>query len=118
MKRLSDYKGDEAILLWGDLFEWIIPILGDDDIKNVVRGGQPKEVIAKTIIKKHSKEVEEILLRIDPTPIDGLNIVFRFVKLLEEIGSNETVKGFFGFAEQANNESSGSVTVNTEDEEK
>lgn len=118
MKRLSDYKGEEAIELWGDLLEPLTKIISDKEIANTIKSGKPKILIAKTILANHKKEATEILLRIDPTPIDGLNIVLRLGSIISEIGESDELKTFFGFAEQANNESSGSVTVNTEEEEK
>ena len=120
MKRLSDYKGDEAIELWADLLEPLTEILTDKEIANTFRSGKSKILIAKTILKDHKKDAEKILLRIDPTPIDGLNIVLRLVALLGELGESEELKSFFGFAEQVKmaNESFGSVTANIEAEEK
>ena len=118
MKRLSDYKGEEAIELWGDLLDPLTKILADKEIASTIKSGKPKILIAKTILVNHAKEATEILLRIDPSPIDGLNIVLRLVSIISEIGESDELKTFFGFAEQANKESSGSVTENTEEEEK
>lgn len=114
MKKLSDYKDNEAIELWADLLEPLSKILSDKKIATVFRSGKPKIEIAKEILKKHSKEAKTILLRIDPTPIDGMNIVLRLVTLLAEIGENPEIKAFFGFAEQeqTEDESSTSVTEN------
>lgn len=120
MKKLSDYKGEEAIELWADLVDPLTTILGDAEIKEVVTKGKNRLEIAKTILKHHSKEAADILTRIDPTPIDGLNIVLRLISLLGEISANEEIKSFFGFAEQAkmDEESSGLPTANTGAEEK
>lgn len=116
MKRLSDYQGDQAIELWADLLDPISEILTDTEVANVVRSGQAPIVIAKTILKSHKKEACEILLRIDPEPIDGLNVIMRLVNILAEIGQRSELKSFFGYAgqERAENESSGSVTESTE----
>lgn len=116
MKKLSDYKGDEAIELWADLLEPLTKILGDKKIQNVIQSGKPKLLIAKEILKAHKKEATEILLRVDPEPIDGLNIIVRLVAVLADIGENEEIKTFFGFAEQeqTDTESGGSVTENIE----
>lgn len=116
MKKLSDYKGDEAIELWADLLDPLTTILGDKAVQNVIRSGQSKMAIAKSILNAHKSEAVEILLRVDPTPIDGLNIILRLVALLADIGQNDEIKSFFGFAEQATteSESSGSVTENIE----
>jgi len=120
MKKLSDYQGDEAIELWADLLEPLTIILGDSEVQKVIQSGKPKIAIAKEILKAHKKEATEMMLRIDPEPIDGLNIILRLVGILADIGQNEEIKSFFGYAEQAGMEaeSSGSVTENTEAEEK
>ncbi|MBR4760299.1 MAG: hypothetical protein IK078_09165 [Lachnospiraceae bacterium] len=115
MKKLSDYKGEDAIELWADLLEPLTNILGDPKIAAVVQSGQPKMMIAKAIMSEHKAEAEEILLRIDPEPLDGLNIIVRLVSVIVEIGQREEIRGFFGYAAQEKTESasSGSATVNT-----
>ena len=120
MKNLTDYHGDEAIELWADLLDPLAAIISDDKIQKVIRSGKSRMVIAQTILKQHKKEASEILTRIDPTPIDGLNIVTRLISLITDIGKNDEIKSFFAYAEQANKkkESSGSATENTEGEEK
>lgn len=116
MKKLSDYEGEEAIELWADLLEPLNAIIGDKRVENVIRSGKSRMIIAKEILKAHPEEAKEILLRIDPTPIDGLNIILRLVALLADIGKNDEIKSFFGFAEQGqtDSESVGSPTESTE----
>ena len=104
MKKLSDYKGEEAIELWADLIDPLSVVLSDKKIKEIIEKGESKINIAKEVLKLHSEEAVEILERIDDTPVDGLNIVLRLVGLINEIGQNEEVKSFFGFAEQAETE--------------
>ena len=119
MKRLSDYVGDEAIELWADLLDPLSVILSDDNVKKSV-ATKTRIEIAKDLLKTHSDEVTQILLRIDPSPIDGLTVVLRLVNLLAEIGSNPEISSFFGFAGQAamNTESFGSATESTGAKEK
>lgn len=119
MKKLSDYQGDEAIELWADLIDPIVAILSNEKIQKIVQSGKPKILIAKEILKTNKKEAVEILQRIDPEPLDGLNIVLRLVNIITDIGQNEEIKSFFGYAEQeqTEEESSGSVTENTEESE-
>lgn len=99
MKKLSDYKGEDAIELWADLVEPLAVILSDEEVSKAFQNKSILE-IAKQILKTHAKESSEILLRIDPSELNGLNVIVRFVDLLNELESNEDVKGFFGFAEQ------------------
>lgn len=119
MKKLSDYQGEAAIDLWADLLEPLTVLLGDEGIKNAVRAGKPKTEIAKEILKNHKKEASEILLRIDPEPINGLNLVLRLVAVITDIGKNEEIASFFGYAVQANQEENafGSATESTEAKE-
>ena len=120
MKRLSDYKGDEAFELWADLLEPITEILGDGEIAEVLQSNKPTLIKASIILKKYKKEAMDIMLRIDPEPIDGLNVIVRLASILVEIGQRDDIRGFFGFAGQAEmeNVSSGFVTESTGAEEK
>jgi len=120
MKKLSDYTGEDAIDLWLDLLDPLSVIVMDSEIKKIARSGKPKIIIAKMLLKAHRKEAIEIMQRIDPEPINGLNIISRLVAILSEIGENEEVKSFFGYAEQGKTESESSISLmeNTEAEEK
>lgn len=119
MKKLSDYQGNDAIELWADLLDPLMAIVADKDIANIVQSGKNPITIAKEILKKHKDNATAILLRIDPEPINGLNIVIRLVKILNEIGESEELKSFFGFAEQKKEEeSSGSAMANTKGKKK
>lgn len=120
MKKLSDYKGEDAIELWAELIDPLTVILSDPKIKKAMDSGKTKLDIAKVVLKLHKKEALEILQKIDPAPVDGLNVVFRLVALLADIGQNEEITSFFGYAGQVKTDSasSGSATVNIEAEEK
>lgn len=120
MKKLSDYKGNEAIELWADLLEPITEIIGDKEIAEILQAPKPPLLKAQAILKKYSAETEKILLRIDPEPLDGLNIIVRLTTVIVEIGQRDDVRAFFGFAGQAQtaDESGGSLTETTGDEEK
>ncbi len=119
MKRLSDYKGDEAIELWADLLDPISEILTDKEIAFATRQGLAPIKIAKLILKNHKTEAADILLRVDPEPLDGFNFIMRLVNLIAEIGENEEIKSFFGYAaqEKAENGSGGSAMESTEAKE-
>lgn len=120
MKKLSDYEGEAAIELWADMLEPMNDILADPRTAEVVKSGKSRLIIAKTIFKNHPEEAKRILLTIDPTPLNGLNIILRLVAVLADLGQNEEIKGFFGYAEQVQteDESGGLPTENTEDGEK
>jgi hypothetical protein len=116
MKKLSDYKDNEAIELWGELLDPMSRILGDPNVAGAIRRGKPALIIASEIMKTHKDEAKEIMLRIDPTPIDGINFVTRLTSIVMDFINNESLKDFFRSAgqEKTDAESIGSVTDNIE----
>ena len=118
MKKLADYEGEDAILLWADLIESITIIFQDEDVKAAIKAKKAKFTIASIMLRKHKKECSDILLRIDPTPLNGLNIVVRLVEVIKEVGNDSTLQSFFGFgAQEKDGTAFGSVTENTEEKE-
>lgn len=115
MKHLSDYKGEAAIELWGDLLEPMSIILKDDDVIKAMSGKPNLIRLATLILKSHKAEVTRILLRVDDSPIDGLNIMLRLIGFLMEIEHAEGAQSFFGYAEaeMMDSVSTGSATENT-----
>lgn len=99
MKKLSDYKDDASIELWGDLLEPMSKILGDKEVITAMESGKSMIGIATCILKKHTAEAKTIMLRVDDTPLNGLNIIFRLKDIISEIMEGETAAGFFGSAD-------------------
>ena len=120
MKRFSDYQGEEAIELWGDLLGPISRIIQDNDIRAISNKKDVSRLdIAGIVLKKRKSDVVTILERIDPTPVNGINIIVRLIDLLEDLGSNPEVARFFGLpaTEKLAVQSSGSATENIKVEE-
>ena len=114
MKKLSDFKGEEAILLWADLLDSFTEICTDKEIADALRAKKPALITAKLIVKKKPKEACNILLRIDDTPIDGLNLITRLAALIMEMVNDPTISSFFGSLAEVkkDNASTGSATEN------
>lgn len=112
MKKLSDYQGEEAIELWADLLDPFIEIVGDQKISGMLKAGKPPIATAREILKTYKAQASQILLRIDPTPLNGLNILIRLVTILSEIGKDETINSFFTSApkDSKDENASGGVT--------
>ena len=120
MKKLSDYKGEDAIELWADLLEPLSAMFTNPKVIEVYKDkGASVMSKAKAILKECKSETIQFLERVDETPVDGLNILIRLVQLLAELEEDESLKGFFEFAGQEKTESvsSGSVTESTEGSE-
>ena len=101
MKKLSDYEGNEAIELYGDLLKPASAIFTDEEIKNLRKNKNSTMLdMASLMLKNHSNEISEILLRIDPTPLNGANIIARLISMLTDIGRVEGIQDFFPSAEQ------------------
>ena len=117
MKKLSDYQGAEAIELWADLLEPFMTIFTSEKVKSGFTKGLPAMDLATIVLKSNPKEAEKILLRIDNTPVNGVNVLMRLMALINDMISDEDAQSFFGFAAQAKEAdvSSGSATENTED---
>ena len=71
--------------------------------------------MVQTILKKFKAEATYILERIDPTPVNGINVIMRGLKLVKDIEDSPDIKDFFVSAGQATTDSvsSGSVTATT-----
>lgn len=119
MRKLSDIQGEEAIDFWADMIDPIASIMADKDIAEGWRSGKPKVIVAKDVLKNHKGEATEILLKIDPTPLNAINIITRVVTIITEIEDSEELKDFFQSAEVKTEDASSTLpTVSTEDEEK
>lgn len=118
MKKLSDYEGEEAILLWGELVDPMTAILTDKKISKALSSKKSSFFdIAKEVLKKYPKEIWTILSRIDDEEINAANVLTKLIIFLTELISNGKSTAFFNSAESGGEEkeSSGSATENTED---
>lgn len=117
MKKLSDYKDEEAIELWADLFEPFSAILADQTIKKIIADNLPMIDLTKGILKNKPKEVVQILKVIDNDEVTGANAFMRLMSLLTDLMNSSEGRDFFVSAAQETAEHSGSVMENTEDKE-
>lgn len=119
MKKLSDYRDEEAIEVWADIVEPLSIIMTDKEVKETWQKGVTIFSISKIILKRHAKEVKEILLAVDDTPINGINIFQRLISFMQDLLTRDDSKGFFSFAEpKEEKESFGSATESIKDGEK
>lgn len=97
--KLEDYKGREAMELWGKLIKPIGAILKD---KEVINGLKAEGAIIDRIqpILTHIDELTEIFEIIDGRPVNGLTLPMRVVELLTSISNMPEFSSFFGNAEQ------------------
>lgn len=116
MKRLSDYEGEAAIDLWAEMLDIVATIVSDPQVAKSAQGTRVQ--LAHAMMKHKKKEVCELMLKIDDTPINGLNIITRLVTLLNEVAEVPELAAFFGLqGQKGTEESSGSATENTKAKE-
>lgn len=114
--KLSDFKGENALDLLADIIEPAAEILGDKEIAELYNGGWKKAAIVKIAIKKHKKEVIEILAAMDGVPVEeySCNVLTLPLKLLEILNDKEFMELFTFAGQTGGAKSSGSPTENTE----
>lgn len=101
MKKLSDYKGEEALDVLADIIEPMAIILADKDVKAMVMNKDEKTPIIKLVkplIKNHKSEVIAILARVADMPVEEyektVNVFTLPVQLMDLINDPQ-VKSLF-----------------------
>lgn len=116
MKKLSEYKDGEALDLLADLIEPAEAIFSDKDVQNANSESMWKAV--KVAIKKHKKEVMNIMAILDGVPVEDLhiNVLSLPIKVMEVISDKDLVNFFVLQGQNMESTSSGSVMENTSGE--
>lgn len=121
MKKLSEYKDEEALDVLADLLDPMISILADSELKDAFNSSENKIAVVKIAIKNHKKEVMEILATLEGIPVEEYhcNIFTLPVKCLEILNDKELVDFFNMQAQEMNSENaSGSAMVNIKERRK
>lgn len=127
MRKLSDYKGEEAIDLLADIIEPMALILADKSIRAMVENKDEKVPIIKLVkplLKSHKKELIEILARVAEMPVEEYEktiSVFTLPIQVMDLINDPMVQSLFTSQSQTavtSLTSFGSVTENTEAEGK
>lgn len=111
MKKLSEYKDEEAIELLADIMEPTAAIFADDEVVKEYRGGNTMAAIQKAL-KKHAKKIMQIMATIEGVPLSEYHCnVLALPKTILEIISDPELQGFFSsLASTEETESSGDAT--------
>lgn len=118
MKTLADYKDEEALDVWVEILEPALKIFKDKAILKLFKDGKAPVEIAIAALKKHKKEVTEILLAVDNEPITGVNVITRLAANIECFMKEKELRDFFGSqVQKAVQSASTPVTETTEGKE-
>lgn len=117
MRKLSEYKNEEALDVLADIIDPVIEILADKGIAKLQRMKVPKLKLAQYIIKNHKESTLRILARLNDVPYEEYecNIFTLPMQILELLNDEELIR-FFNSQGQTD-ETSGSAMETTEVEE-
>lgn len=120
--RLSDFKGEEALEVLGEIIEPLVAIISDEEIQKLVKGGKKPAPIkfVKPALKNHKKEIIEVLAALNRKPVkefeQEVNLLNLPVMIVDLINDPE-VQNLFRSQGQINTKSSpltGSAMENIE----
>ena len=118
MKKLSEYKDEEALEVLADILEPTINIFGNEEIAKYFRGGVKLKAV-QIALKKQKKDVLALMAALERVPVEEYHCnLLTLPRILLEIFNDPELESFFmQQSEEKNSEtSSGSVMENTEDE--
>lgn len=101
MKKLSEYKDEEALDLLADIIEPASVIFSDDKVKDTFKKAKGKSIIplAKIIIQNHKNEIMDILARLDGKRREDFhcNVLTLPITVMQILQDKELID-FFSFA--------------------
>lgn len=121
MKKLSEYKDEEAIEVLADILDPVATMAMDkglvDDVKNNFSKGEHRIRIISRALKEHKKEVFQILAALERVPVEEYhcNISTLPAQILSILNDKDLMSYFLSSAETEDVNASGSVTGNTEE---
>lgn len=118
MKKLSEYKDEEALDMLADLIDPVVNIFGDKEVANYYRSGVMLKAV-QVSIKKHKNDVINMLAILEGVPREEYHCnLLTLPKILLNIFNDPELTSFFDVESEKDSETpSGSVTANTEEEQ-
>lgn len=116
MRKLSEYKNEEALDLLAEIIEPVAHIFADGNFRKVFSANRMSAI--KYIIKVHKKEVLEILAALEGVPVKDYEctIVSLPATLMQIVNDPELLDFFKSQGLEINEESSGSAMPIIEEE--
>ena len=117
--KVNELKNERAIEALADMFDPIVEIASDDEIKSAARGNN-RILVVKLILKNHSKSVFALMAASEGVPVEEYECdIFALpAKLIELLNRPELEFLFFSQGQKTETASFGSATENTEVAEK
>lgn len=121
MKKLSEYKDEQALDLLADVFEPAVTIMSDDEFLTAFDKNRLQAV--KIAIKNHKNEVMQILAAMEGVPFEEYHcsifvLPIRLGEIIMQIMNNPDLMAFFTQqGEKKSKTTFGSATASTEENE-
>lgn len=118
MRKISEYKDEEALDLLADLLEPCIELFSDKALWNAIKSESRIKAVS-IAIKNHKQSVVQIMAILHGVPVEEFhyNVITLPKMVLEVLNDKDLLDFFKSQGENAVETHSGSVTENTEDEQ-
>ena len=115
MKKLSEYKGEEALDLLVEILEPSAEMMADQRVMNMLMSNGRRMEGIKLLIKEHKGAVIQIMAALDGVPVDQYEYSFLTLplRLVEVLNDKELLSFFTEAAKTSSDSASGSPTENT-----
>ena len=122
MKKLSEYKDEEALDLLADILSPTVEIMQDEAVQKFFNKGDEKMTVADVVtlvIKTHKKAVMQIMAALEGVPSEEYHCnIFTLPAQLMQVVNDPDLRAFFALQGQTDSAStSGSATGLSEDGE-
>lgn len=115
MKKLSDFKGEEAFDLLADLIDPMGDIFSNGEFLQAL--GTDNKKALKSLLKNNRKSVVEVLARLNEVPVEDFqyNVATLTVQCLALMNDKELLSVFTSQGQIEEEDASGSATENTQE---
>lgn len=119
MRKLSEFKNEEALDLLADILEPVSVIMTDDEVVDKLMSDNEKMSGAVLMIRRYKKELRRILAAMDQEDPETyeFNIFTLPRRILEIVNDKELLAFFMEQQTETLKESFGSAKENTEEQE-
>lgn len=115
MKKLSDFKGEEAFDLLEDLIDPMGDIFSNNEFLQAL--GNDNKKALKSLLRNNRKAVVEVLARLNEVPVEDFhyNIATLTIQCLALMNDKELLSVFTSQGQIEEEDASGSATENTQE---
>jgi hypothetical protein len=123
MKKLSEFKDDEAMDALVEILEPAYNLIKDNDFKVAMKGDKEKGILpnrldaVKVAVTKHRKDVVKMMAVLNETPVEEFHYnLLTLPQMMVEMFNDKELMDFFGYQSETDSKTpSGSAMENIEE---